>query len=239
MRRSRTFHFPLLRTFVPRPSLPSLVAPKDDQYTHGILDSESLSPDPFTQFHTWFSSAQSSGVVQPETTTLSTASLPSGRISARVVYLKELDTRGFVIYSNWGSSKKSSDINSNPQAALTFFWRDQERQVRVEGVTERLTPEESQIYFDTRIRGSRIGAWASQQSTVLNGREELEERVKDVERKFDGQDKIPVPPFWGGLRVRPVYVEFWQGRPSRLHDRFAYTRDGVESKEWKVERLSP
>jgi len=111
--------------------------------------------------------------------------------------------------------------------------------VRVEGVTERLTPEESQIYFDTRIRGSRIGAWASQQSTVLNGREELEERVKDVERKFEGQDKIPVPPFWGGLRVRPVYVEFWQGRPSRLHDRFAYTRDGVESKEWKAERLSP
>ncbi len=111
--------------------------------------------------------------------------------------------------------------------------------MRVEGVTERLTPEESQVYFDTRIRGSRVGAWASQQSTVLNGRGELEERVKDVEKRFEGQDKIPVPPFWGGLRVRPVYVEFWQGRPSRLHDRFAYTREGVESKEWKVERLSP
>jgi pyridoxamine 5'-phosphate oxidase len=208
-----------------------------EQYTKGSLDISQLNPSPFTQFDVWFKHAQASDVRQPETVTFSTAELPSGRISARMVYLKEMDERGFVIYSNWGTSRKSKDIASNPQAALTFWWHELQRQVRVEGPCERLSSEESQPYYDTRIRGSRIGAWASQQSQVLRDRGELEQQVEDVEKKFEGQENIPVPDFWGGMRVKPEMVEFWQGRPSRLHDRFQYTKDGKGG--WKVERLSP
>ena len=208
-----------------------------EQYTKGELNIDQLQPDPFTQFDIWFKHANKEQVHQPETVTLSTADLPSGKVSARMVYLKEMDDRGFVIYSNWGTSRKASDVASNPNAALTFWWHELERQVRLEGPCERLTSEESQVYYDTRIRGSRMGAWASQQSKVLADREELEQQVKDVEKKFDGQEKVPVPEFWGGLRVKPEYVEFWQGRPSRLHDRFAYRKQ--EDGSWKVERLSP
>ncbi|KAH7089086.1 hypothetical protein FB567DRAFT_522984 [Paraphoma chrysanthemicola] len=206
------------------------------QYTKGALDASDLLPSPLDQFHAWFQNAQEQKVYQPETVTFSTAELPSGKVSARMVYMKELDATGFVIYSNWATSRKAADVGSNPHAALTFWWRELERQVRVEGTVQRLTNEESQVYYDTRIRGSRIGAWASEQSKVLKGREELEKRVEDVEKKFDGEEKIPVPDFWGGLRVLPEVVEFWQGRPSRLHDRFRYTKEG---EEWKVERLSP
>ncbi|KAF2799025.1 pyridoxamine 5'-phosphate oxidase [Melanomma pulvis-pyrius CBS 109.77] len=206
------------------------------QYEQGTLDLADLSPSPLTQFSNWFSAATEAGVYQPETVTLATAALPSGRVSARVVFMKELDSRGFVVYSNWDTSRKAADINSNPQAALTFWWREMERQVRVEGRTERLSDEESQVYYDTRARGSRIGAWASPQSKVLGGREELEDKVKEVEKRFEGQEKIPVPGFWGGIRVVPDVVEFWQGRESRLHDRLRYVKEG---EEWKVERLSP
>jgi pyridoxamine 5'-phosphate oxidase len=209
------------------------------QYTKGALDRADLLPSPTDQFHKWFQEAQEAKVYQPETVTFSTASLPSGKVSARMVYMKELDERGFVIYSNWDTSRKASDVNSNPYAALTFWWRELERQVRVEGPVERLTSEESQVYYDTRIRGSRIGAWASQQSKAIEGREELEKRVGDVEARFGGKDEIPVPDFWGGLRVVPEAVEFWQGRPSRLHDRFRYEKVGGEGGEWKVQRLSP
>lgn len=211
-----------------------------EQYTKNTLDISHLDNDPLTQFHKWFKTAQEEKVYQPETVCLSTAELPSGRVSARYVYLKELDSKGFVIYSNWATSRKASDIQSNPYASLTFWWHELERQVRVEGPAERLTSEESQVYYDTRIRGSRIGAWASEQSSVLENREQLEQRVEDVEKRFDGQDKIPVPEFWGGLRVTPERMEFWQGRQSRLHDRFRYTKEGEgEAAKWKVERLSP
>lgn len=208
-----------------------------EQYTKGSLEESQLDSSPFKQFDIWFKHANESNVRQPETVTLSTASLPSGKVSARMVYLKEMDDRGFVIYSNWGTSRKAADIASNPHAALTFWWHELERQVRVEGTVERLTSEESQVYYDTRIRGSRLGAWASQQSSVLKDREELEQQVKDVEAKFQGQEKFPVPEFWGGLRVKPETMEFWQGRPSRLHDRFQYVKN--EDGEWRVQRLSP
>jgi len=208
-----------------------------EQYTKGELNIDQLDQNPIIQFDIWFEHAQTEKIYQPETVTLSTAELPSGRISARMVYLKEVDEKGFVIYSNWGTSRKSHDVNTNPQAALTFWWHELERQVRVEGPCERMTSEESQVYYDTRIRGSRVGAWASQQSQVLRDREELEQQVADVEKKFEGEEKIPVPEFWGGLRVKPEMVEFWQGRPSRLHDRFRYTRDGEGG--WRVDRLSP
>ena len=158
-----------------------------------------------------------------------------------MVYLKELDTKGFVIYSNFGTSKKSKDLENNKWASLTFWWRELERQVRIEGFCERLSNEESQTYFDTRIRGSRIGAWASRQSEVIKDREVLEAWVQDVEKNFQGEEHIPVPDFWGGLRIKPEMVEFWQGRESRLHDRYMYTKVEGEEKpaEWNIERLSP
>jgi pyridoxamine 5'-phosphate oxidase len=221
-----------------KPSQPQQAA----QFQSYTLSRSQLDSDPFTQFHTWFTSPALQGTV-PETCCLSTAHLPSGRVSSRMVYLKELDNRGFVIYSNWGTSRKASDIGSNPHASLCFWWKPLERQVRVEGKVERLTSAESQVYFDTRARGSRIGAWASQQSSLLeptgegdDGRAVLEGQVRDVEKKFEGQEHIPVPEFWGGLRVVPDVVEFWQGRESRLHDRFRCEKEGSG---WKVERLSP
>ena len=198
----------------------------------GKLNRSDLSGSPFAQFNTWFTSAQKASVRQPETVCLSTAALPSGAPSSRFVYLKELDQRGFVVYSNWGTSRKASDIRSNPQASLAFWWPEVERQVRVEGVTERLTRAESEGYFKLRARGSKIGAWASEQSTVLrdsgDGRGVLEERVHDYEQQFEDlpDDEIEVPDHWGGLRIVPHAFEFWQGRDSRLHDRFRYSKIG-------------
>ena len=208
------------------------------QYQRGVLEKEDLLPSPTDQFHKWFHEAIDADVYQPETATLATASLPDGKPSARMVFMKELDDRGFIIYSNWGTSRKSKDVQSNPQAALTFWWRELERQVRVEGRVERLTSEESQVYYDTRIRGSRIGAWASPQSQVLANREELEKRFEEVAKRFEGEEKIPVPDFWGGIRVIPEVVEFWQGRESRLHDRLVYKKaEGGDG--WTTERLGP
>ncbi|KAK3318446.1 hypothetical protein B0H66DRAFT_238005 [Apodospora peruviana] len=220
---------------------------------------------PITQFHKWFSAASlpEAGVAHPETCTLSTAQLPSGRVSARMVYMKELDPKGFVIYSNFGTSGKGRDLfgpedgssAGNPWASLVFWWEPLERQVRVEGRAERLTASESQIYYDTRVRGSRLGAWASRQSAVLlpdpnskddDGRAQLESWVRETEARFKDSEEIPVPEFWGGLRIVPERVEFWQGRQNRLHDRFVYNlvhdegESGSEGQgKWTLERLSP
>ncbi|KAJ2907383.1 pyridoxamine 5'-phosphate oxidase [Zalerion maritima] len=214
------------------------------------LDQES----PVAQYHSWFTAAQKSGqVAHPETCCMSTASLPSGRVSSRIVYMKELDSSGgFVAYSNFGTSRKADDLKRNPYVSLTFWWEAMQRQIRVEGKAERLSAEESQKYFEMRARGSRVGAWASRQSWVLepkegenneegkedDGRMQLEEWVKEAKEKFEGKEDIPVPPFWGGLRVVPDRMEFWQGRDSRLHDRFVYELQ-EETGKWKLERLSP
>lgn len=221
------------------------------QFTHNPpLYRRNLDPkSPIAQFHIWFAEAQNSKVVaHPETCCMSTASLPSGRVTSRMVYMKELDRTGFVIYSNYETSRKAADLETNPNVSLNFWWEGLQRQIRVEGKGERLSAEESYKYFETRIRGSKVGAWASKQSVVLkpqegkkdddDGRRQLETWVKEAYDRFEGTDNIPVPPFWGGLRVIPDKMEFWQGRESRLHDRFEYTLDKNTGK-WTVERLSP
>jgi len=231
---------------------PTLInVPDRTQYTRDSLDLDQLDPaDPITTFTAWFEFARTSGLVtSPEAVTLSTAELPSGRVSSRTVLMKQADTRGFVIYSNFQTSKKSRDLATNPRAALNFWWEHLERQVRVEGTTERLTPEESQKYASTRPRDSQLGAWASPQSSVIRTRDELDTKVREVHDRFRQAGEIPVPPFWGGLRIVPDLVEFWQGsptnsvklteigRPNRLHDRFVYEKQ--ENGEWKIQRLAP
>ncbi|ODV89331.1 hypothetical protein CANCADRAFT_3959 [Tortispora caseinolytica NRRL Y-17796] len=211
-----------------------------EQYNDGELWESQVSDDPFVQFTKWFDAAKDAGLPQPEAMTFSTAELPSGKISSRVVLLKELDAKGFVLFSNWETSRKAADIRTNAHAALVFYWQDMHRQVRIEGITERITYEESQEYYSTRIRGSQIGAWASPQSKPIKDRKELENMVDEVSKKFEGQSKIPCPPHWGGLRIIPYAIEFWQGRPSRLHDRIIYRRDeSCTSARWEMQRLAP
>lgn len=274
--------------------------------------------NPLHQFNTWFRDSRLPASSAPETCTLATASLPEGRVSARIVYLKELDERGWVVYSNWGSREgKGGQVfgnganggdgdvlgampepvaedttnlqqelqldpanGGNKWAALTFCWSTLERQVRIEGLVEPLSRSESELYWRTRERGSQIGAWASWQSKVLwttephllidrrrkslaadevtgeipaipgdvnetdidDGRGLLEQRVREMEARFADTKEIPLPPFWGGVRLVPESVEFWQGRRSRLHDRFRYVRvdeNGGDLYKWRIQRLSP
>ena len=198
----------------------------------GLSESE-LDPDPIRQFQRWFDDASGAGLIEPNAMTLATATR-DGRPSARMVLLKGFDARGFVFYTNY-ESRKGGDLEQNPQAALVFFWVELERQVRVEGRVERATVEESDAYFASRPLGSQIGAWASAQSRVIADREPLERRAAELEAEYAGRE-VPRPPHWGGYRVVPDVIEFWQGRPSRLHDRLRYRwTDG----SWLVERLSP
>ncbi|KAK9465952.1 hypothetical protein V1512DRAFT_271879 [Lipomyces arxii] len=215
-----------------------IFAPTTKQYLKSSLTRSDLQANPLIQFNSWYSEAVDANEPIAESCTFATASLPSGRVSARTVLFKELDPRGFIVYSNWSTSKKAMDIKSNPSAAITFFWKGLERQVRIEGHTEFITPEESYAYFKTRPRESRIGAWASPQSKIVQSRDELDRLVDGIHAKFEGVEDIPLPKGWGGLRVVPEEIEFWQGRPNRVHDRFSYTREN-ENSEWKLERLAP
>lgn len=203
-------------------------------YSLSGLSEADLDADPVVQFRSWLATAVAEDPLDPTAMVLATAD-SEGRPSARVVLLKGIDDRGFVFYTNY-LSRKGRDLDENPQAALVFFWPALDRQVRVEGAVERTSREESEAYFASRPLGSRLGAWASQQSEVLAGREELEERLRELEARFAAGD-VPLPDFWGGFRLRPDLVEFWQGRPSRLHDRFRYTRHAEAG--WRIERLSP
>lgn len=211
---------------------------------HQYETPDSLSPSsvlasPLDQFRTWFTSVQPY-VTEPEAMSLCTVS-ESGVPSVRIVLLKQLDTRGFVFYTNYGS-RKSHELAETSKAALAFYWREVHRQVRVVGRVERLDKAESEAYFRSRPLGSRIGAWASAQSEVVRDGE-LEERIKDVKERFgvkegDKDVDIPLPEFWGGWRIIPDEVEFWLGKPSRLHDRVRYIRK-EGSDEWIIEKLSP
>lgn len=192
--------------------------------------------NPIDLFRGWFDTAQECGLFMPEAMTLATAAV-DGRPSARMVLLKGVDDRGFEFFTNYGS-RKAAEMDANPHAALILHWAVLERQIRVEGTVSRMTDEESFAYFRTRPRGSRIGAWASHQSQPLTGRGDLEARVKEMEARFEGEEDIPLPPFWGGYRLVPARIEFWQGRASRLHDRWVFSRADATA-DWTTEKLQP
>lgn len=194
---------------------------------------EALSQEPLEQFEHWFAEAKRAGVEVPEAMTLATAD-GEGVPSARMVLLKGAGEDGFVFYTGYGS-RKSEELDQNARAALVFYWRPLGRQVRVEGSVERVSEPESAAYFATRPRGSQLAAWASQQSRPLGSRDELERRYAELEREYEDRE-VPLPPHWGGYRLRPEAIEFWEHRENRLHDRIRYTR---AREEWKVERLSP
>lgn len=205
-----------------------------ETYMLAGLNEADLNPDPLLQFENWFEQAQTAGLREPNAMTLATAS-KSGVPSARVVLLKGLSADGFVFYTNY-ESQKAREMEENPHAALVFFWNLLERQVRVAGPVVRVSRAESRTYFESRPRGHRLGAWASHQSEVIRNRNGLEEALRKLETQYPGEE-IPLPNFWGGYRVNPESIEFWQGRPNRLHDRLRYTR--TPSRAWRIDRLSP
>lgn len=203
-------------------------------YSGKQLEKDLVHPDPFKQFAQWFEEAVGAQVLDPNAMTLSTVSA-EGKPSARIVLLRGIENGGFNFYTNY-SSKKGQDMLANPHVGLTFFWVELNRQVRVEGTVEKLSAEASAEYFNSRPRESQLAAWASEQSEEIENRAELEERYKQHEKKFEGQP-VPKPDDWGGFVVKPSLIEFWQGRPNRLHDRVAYTLETLS--DWKIKRLAP
>lgn len=203
------------------------------EYKASTLSIDDVSPDPITQFGIWFNAAERAGIHEPNAMTLATAGY-DGRPSARIVLLKGVDRNGFVFYTNY-ESRKGQDLSESPFAALVFFWPDLERQIRVEGAISRISGEQSDAYFHARPRGSQLGALASPQSSVVSSREELEEKLAGLQDTYANRE-ITRPDNWGGYVLQPDYVEFWQGRPNRLHDRIRYR---FSAGSWVVERLAP
>jgi pyridoxamine 5'-phosphate oxidase len=202
-------------------------------YSLAGLTEKDLARDPFRQFEKWFQEAEAAKIVEPNAMTLASASR-DGRPSVRTVLLKGVDGRGFLFFSNY-ESRKGRELELNPHAALVLPWLALERQIIAEGTVSKVPREESETYFHSRPRASQLGAWVSQQSAIISGRSVLEDSMKALEKKYAGQE-VPLPPHWGGWRLLPETVEFWQGRRSRLHDRLRYRRakDG-----WTIERLAP
>lgn len=213
--------------------MPKSISSIRTDYKQLTLNLQDLSPNPFTQFTLWWDQAIKSEIEEVNAMTLATAS-SDGIPAARIVLLKGYDEQGFVFFTNYESAKAQQLLN-NPRAALVFFWKELERQVRISGRVEKVSAAESDAYFHSRPEGSRIGAWASPQSKVIEGREVIEGNVVKYATAFEGKE-IPRPGHWGGFRVVPEQIEFWQGRSNRLHDRFQYTS---ENGTWKIERLAP
>ncbi len=207
-------------------------------YMRETLDERDVAPDPFRQFEHWFDEAVKAQVPEPNAMTLATAGA-DGRPSARIVLLKGFDERGFVFFTNY-ASRKGRELAARPRAALLFFWAELERQIRIEGLVDRTDEAESTAYFASRPRPARLGAWASPQSEPIAGRAALETRFAAVEAQYQrAGDDIPRPPHWGGYCLAPDELEFWQGRPSRLHDRIRYRRSDTHPALWAIERLAP
>ncbi len=204
------------------------------EYQQQTLHETEVAADPIAQFQKWFEQAVAAQVTYPEAMTLATAT-QDGKPSARIVLLKSVDARGFSFFTNY-ESRKGCELTQNPHASLLFWWNELERQVRIEGRVERVSTQESEDYFRIRPRGSQIGAWASAQSEALPNRAALEERVRAFEKQF-GDGEVPRPTHWGGFRVMPHTIEFWQGRLNRLHDRIRYRLQ--ENGSWLLERLAP
>ena len=210
------------------------VARHRKEYTHAGLKESDADANPIEQFRTWFDEVLTSNLHEPNAMILATATL-DGRPSARVVLLKGFDERGFVFYTNY-EGRKGQELETNPHCALLFYWGELERQVRVEGRVRRVPDKESDAYFAGRPRSSQLGAWASEQSRPVGDRGALEHRLRDLEAEYEGRD-VPRPPFWGGYRVEPETIEFWQGRENRVHDRLVYRRS--EDGGWRRGRLQP
>lgn len=202
-------------------------------YARARLDEASVAADPLVEFARWFEEAVKAEARDPNAMTLATAS-SDGVPSARMVLLAGFDERGFVFFTDY-RSRKGTELAHNPRAALVFYWPELERQVRITGTTSQTDRQESEAYFRSRPRGSRLSAWISHQSQVIQGRQQLEAQLPELERRYPGDD-VPLPPYWGGFRLSPEAIEFWQGRTSRLHDRLRYQREG---ERWRIERLSP
>jgi pyridoxamine 5'-phosphate oxidase len=204
------------------------------EYSKESLDVSTILPDPIEQFGRWFHEAIEAEVLEPNAMNLSTIN-EDNRPSSRIVLLKGVEEKKFVFYTNYQSTK-GKELTRNPACALTFFWPELERQIRIEGTAERVDDERSEKYFQSRPRSSQIGAWTSPQSTIIEARSILEERALQIEKRFEGMALLPKPKQWGGFQIDPLVIEFWQGRPSRLHDRIQFAKvDGV----WKVYRLAP
>lgn len=218
----------------PRLPMPSNIADLRRDYKRETLDIPQVSADPFEQFDRWWQEVIAADIPEPNGMTLATAT-PDGKPSARIVLLKGCDRRGFVFYTNY-RSRKGRELLANPHAALVWWWDALERQVRAEGSVQQLDSTESDAYFNSRPKASRLGAWASEQSQVIGDRQVLERRQAELEAQYPDTEDIPRPEHWGGFRLVPDRIEFWQGRSSRLHDRLLYARQGDK---WEIERLSP
>ncbi|POY37486.1 pyridoxamine 5'-phosphate oxidase [Solitalea longa] len=205
------------------------------EYSAKTLSEEQVNQNPFAQFDSWFNEAMNSGILEPNALTLSTAT-PDGKPSARVVLLKDFSENGFTFYTNY-ESRKGQEMAENPNACLSFFWLELQRQVIIEGKIEKVSEEESTRYFQSRPKGSQLGAWTSDQSQVIANRGVLENKLTELEKQYENQNVIPKPEHWGGYLLKPTSIEFWQGRASRLHDRIQYILQSDNT--WKIQRLAP